>query len=157
MSNAHTHQAHALPLKLYLGIGAGLIAMTLVTVAVAQIHLGPFNLVAALGIATVKAILVGLYFMHLRYDNKLFAVIFLSALAFLGMFIIITLFDTLRRGDIYREVGHTIKPEAVIYENMPADGNHGNSHQEQRARGLSNHEGTKHKDKTNPIPSPSTQ
>ncbi len=119
MTDKYSHHAHILPLKIYLGVGAALIFMTLITVAVAQIHLGPFNLVAALGIAVFKAVLVGLFFMHLKYDNKLFAVIFLSSLCFLGIFIIITMFDTLRRGDIYPEVGRPIKENATMYENMP--------------------------------------
>jgi cytochrome c oxidase subunit 4 len=109
---------------MYLGIGGALIFMTLVTVAVAQVHLGPFNLGVALAIAVIKAVLVGLFFMHLKYDNKLFGVIFLSSLAFLGIFIVITLFDTLRRGDIYPEVGLPIKENSAMYDTMPKDTPH---------------------------------
>lgn len=119
MSDKFSHHPHILPLKLYLGIGAALIFLTVVTVAVAQVHLGPFNLVVALSIAIFKATLVGLFFMHLKYDNKLFGLIFLTSLAFLGIFIIITLFDTLRRGDIYPEVANPIKSKAAIYDTLP--------------------------------------
>ncbi len=107
---------HVLPLKLYLGVGATLIFLTLVTVAVSQVHLGPYNLVVALAIATVKATLVLLFFMHLRYDNKLYALIFVASVAFLGIFIILTLFDTMERADIYQEVGRPFKPDAIIYK-----------------------------------------
>ena len=124
MTDKYSHHAHILPLKMYLGIGATLIFMTIVTVAVAQVHLGPFNLVVALLIAVFKAVLVGMFFMHLKYDNKLFGVIFLSSLCFLVIFIIITLFDTLRRGDIYPEVGHPIKENAAMYDSLRASPGH---------------------------------
>jgi len=118
MSNEskYSHHAHILPLKLYLLIGGGLIFLTLVTVAVAQVHLGPFNLVVALLIAVLKASLVGLFFMHMFWDNKLYALFFTAGIAFLGLFITITMFDTMRRGDIYQEVGQPIKPDAVTYK-----------------------------------------
>jgi len=116
----YSHHAHILPLKVYLGIGSALILLTIITVAVAQVHLGPFNLVVALLVAVLKATLVGLFFMHLKYDNKLYALIFSGAVAFLGIFIIITMFDTMRRTDIYSEVGEPIKPDAVIYSAPPA-------------------------------------
>ena len=48
----------------------------------------------ALGIATLKASLVALYFMHLRYDNPFYAVVFLAALLFLAIFLSLTLLDT---------------------------------------------------------------
>jgi cytochrome c oxidase subunit 4 len=116
MSDKHSHHPHILPLRLYLGVGAALIFLTVVTVVVAQISLGPFNLVVALGIAAFKATLVALFFMHLKYDNRLFAVVFASSLAFLAIFITITMFDTLRRGDIYPEVGKPIKEQSFIYD-----------------------------------------
>lgn len=118
--NSKPHH-HILPLKTYLIIGAALLILTVVTVAVAQIDLGPYNLVVALSIATVKAVLVAFFFMHLLYDNKLYLLIFTSALFFLGVFIIFTLFDTMRRGDLYQDVAVPIKEEAVIYETAPVD------------------------------------
>ena len=74
----------------------------------------------ALLIATVKATVVGYYFMHLKYDNKLYLLLFLSALVFLAIFIVITMFDTLRRGDIYEIKSGAIR-DAVIYDSLPAD------------------------------------
>jgi cytochrome c oxidase subunit 4 len=112
---------HILPLKTYLVVGAALLVLTVITVTVAQIDLGPYNLVVALSIATIKAVLVAFFFMHLLYDNKLYLLIYTSALFFLGIFIIFTLFDTMRRGDIYQDVASPIEEEAVIYETVPAD------------------------------------
>jgi cytochrome c oxidase subunit 4 len=77
-----------------LAVFAALIAMTAITVAVTKVDLGSWNLVAALAIATVKASLVALYFMHLRYDHPFHALVFVSALAFLAIFIVLTLMDT---------------------------------------------------------------
>ena len=43
--------------------------------------------------------------------------IFLGSLMFLAVFIIFTMFDTLRRGDIYEEVSRPVQENAVIYKN----------------------------------------
>ena len=115
--DTHSNEPHILPLSLYLGIGAILICLTVVTVIVAGIHFGPYNLLIAMAIAVVKASLVALYFMHLKYDNKLYMLLFLSSLFFLGVFIVITMFDTLRRGDIYEIKSGEIR-DAVIYDSL---------------------------------------
>ncbi len=64
--------------------------------AATWVNLGGWNLWIALGIATVKASLVALYFMHLRYDNPFYALIFVTALVFLAIFLSLTLMDTLQ-------------------------------------------------------------
>ncbi|RME00858.1 MAG: hypothetical protein D6814_02730 [Calditrichaeota bacterium] len=110
-----------IPTPVYLAVGAALLLLTGLTVAVSFVHLGPFNLVVAMLIATLKASLVALFFMHLFYDNKLYMTVFLTAITFLGVFIILTMFDTMRRDDIYEEVAHPIKKQAVIYEKLKAD------------------------------------
>jgi len=112
---------HILPLRLYLGIGIALLILTAATVTISQIPLGPYNLVVAMCIATIKALLVAFFFMHLWFDNKFYLVIFGTAIAFLGIFVILTMFDTMRRGDIYQEVAQPIQPEAVIYEKAAPD------------------------------------
>jgi cytochrome c oxidase subunit 4 len=48
-----------------------LLALTLVTTLLGRVPLGPWNLPVALGIAVVKALLVALYFMHLRLGDSL--------------------------------------------------------------------------------------
>jgi cytochrome c oxidase subunit 4 len=64
------------------------------TVAVTLVNLGAFNLWAALIIATVKASLVALYFMHLRYDESFNAIVLMAALIFLSLFVGLALLDT---------------------------------------------------------------
>jgi cytochrome c oxidase subunit 4 len=63
--------AHVLPARAYFGIWAALLLLTGTTVWVATIDLGPLNAIAALTIACVKALLVILYFMHVRWSSKL--------------------------------------------------------------------------------------
>jgi cytochrome c oxidase subunit 4 len=68
---------HVVPLKVYFSVAAALFILLGVTVWIALIDLGPFNIVAAMGVAVVKAVLVVLYFMHVKYGSpltKLFAV-----------------------------------------------------------------------------------
>ena len=67
-------------------IGA-LLLLTIITVLVAQLELGQFNVVGALAIASLKATIVMLFFMHLRYDNRFNFLIIASSLAMAVFFI----------------------------------------------------------------------
>ena len=115
MSHDSKSHEHILPLKSYLGVAIALFILTAVTVWVSLVDLGAWNAVVAVGVASVKAMLVALIFMHLKYDKKIYLVIFLSGLAFLTVFIGLTMFDTLRRGDLHFESDGAIH-DAVIYE-----------------------------------------
>ncbi len=110
-----TAQHHILPLKIYMSVGMGLLFLTVVTVAAAQMNFGQMNLLIAMGIAVIKATLVAMFFMHLKYDNRIYMLVFVGSLLFLAVFIIFTMFDTLRRGDIYKEVATPVQKDAVIY------------------------------------------
>jgi len=88
--------AHAHPItgpRVYATVLVALLLLTGLTVTAAGIDFGSYNTVIALIIATMKASLVALFFMHLRHD-KLNAVIFLGGIFFLAVFLIFTLFDT---------------------------------------------------------------
>ena len=126
MSAHSDNQPHITPVSTYLGIGLALLFLTFVTVWIAQFDLGEFNLIVAMLVATLKGTLVALIFMHLYYDYKLYATIFVVSLGFLALFIVFTLFDTMRRGDIYPETGRQIKERSAIYDNLkptqPAEG-----------------------------------
>ena len=87
--------AHVMPLKVLVGVFVALLVLTYITVAVTYIDLGSWNLWIALGIATVKGALVVLYFMHLRYDSPFNALIFLTAVVFLFLFLGITIMDSI--------------------------------------------------------------
>jgi cytochrome c oxidase subunit 4 len=93
----HAALAHVMPVPVLLAVFFALIALTAVTVAVARYHgldFGSWNLLIALAIATAKAALVALYFMHLRYDHPFHGLIFVVALGFLALFMSLTLMDT---------------------------------------------------------------
>jgi cytochrome c oxidase subunit 4 len=109
MNNESNH--HITPVRTYLGIGAALLVLTAITVGASFIHFGSFNLVIALLIASVKAVLVALFFMHLLYDNKLFAAILSISLIFVSVFIILTMFDTMQRGAINEQKDKPIQQQ----------------------------------------------
>jgi len=93
-AEAPPSHVHVMPLKVLIGVWAALVVLTVITVAVTYVDLGRFNLWMALLVATVKASLVGLYFMHLRYDSPVYAFILIVALSFVALFIIGTISDT---------------------------------------------------------------
>jgi cytochrome c oxidase subunit IV len=85
---------HVSSLKLYIGIWLALLAGTLLTVVAAGIDLGPFNAVVALTIATIKATLVVLFFMHVKYTHeKLTKVVIVSALFWLAILLALSMAD----------------------------------------------------------------
>jgi cytochrome c oxidase subunit IV len=86
---------HVVPIGVLLAVWAALLALTFVTVAATWADLGKFNLWLALIIATVKASLVALYFMHLRYDRPFHALILIGSLVFVMLFVAVALLDTL--------------------------------------------------------------
>lgn len=61
---------HIVSRKLYITIGTTLLVLTATTVGVAFINLGPFNTIVALSIATIKGLLVVLFFMHVKYTSE---------------------------------------------------------------------------------------
>lgn len=87
---------HVVPLPILLAVWAALLVLTYATVAVTSIDLGPLNLWLAMAIATVKASLVVLYFMHLRYDKPFNAVVLICALLFVMLFVGIALTDSVQ-------------------------------------------------------------
>jgi cytochrome c oxidase subunit 4 len=92
----HGHQGvgHIVPVRVLATTGLVLLVLTALTVLVAHFDFGNVNIWVALGIAGVKASLVVLFFMHLRYDRPFNAVVFVTSLAFVTLFIIFTLTDT---------------------------------------------------------------
>jgi cytochrome c oxidase subunit 4 len=86
--------AHIMSFRMLVIVWLGLMVLTVLTVAAIKVDLGAWNLYLAMAIATVKATLVALYFMHLRYDKPFNAIVFLSALAFVLLFVSIILTDT---------------------------------------------------------------
>lgn len=86
---------HVVSLRILLAVFLCLVALTVVTVEATRIDLGPLNLWIAMAIATVKASLVALYFMHLRYDKPINAIVLITALLFVMLFVGLALTDTI--------------------------------------------------------------
>jgi cytochrome c oxidase subunit 4 len=102
--------AHVVPVKTYLGIFAVLLGLTALTTGVAfidfgELHTGirvldviPLNTVAALAIAVAKALLVILFFMHVKYSSGLTKIVVMAGFLFLAILVSLTLADELTRG-----------------------------------------------------------
>ena len=89
--------AHPITLKTYGAVLAALIVLTGVTTGVAFLDLGYFNPLIALAIAGAKALLVVLYFMHLRYSNSLIWVFAGAGLFWFFILLTLTMSDVLTR------------------------------------------------------------
>jgi cytochrome c oxidase subunit 4 len=91
----HHGISHVASVKVLIGTGGTLLLLTLVTVLATKIDFGPaINLGIAMAIAVVKATLVILFFMHLKYDKIFHSVVFLSAILAAALFVGFTLMDT---------------------------------------------------------------
>lgn len=86
--------SHVASLRLLVVVLIALMFGTWLTVSATYIDLGVLNIWIGLAIATAKAVLVGLYYMHLRWDKPFNAFVFISAFAFLFLFIGFALMDT---------------------------------------------------------------
>ena len=94
---------HLVPLKIYYTIFAVLMLCTGLTVVIAYMDLGPLNTIAALGIATFKATIVVLFFMHVKYSSRLTWAVVLGSLFWLGILLALTMADYLTR--VWRTFG----------------------------------------------------
>jgi cytochrome c oxidase subunit 4 len=97
MSEPNEHEHHIVSPMVYLTIVGALLVGTAVTVWASFIDMGPWNPVVALAIAVVKATLVVLFFMHVKYSTKLTKLTVISGIfVFLGL-ISMTLADYISR------------------------------------------------------------
>lgn len=94
MSDHENTFVHIASVKLLVGVWIALMLGTWLTVAASNVDLGPLNIWIGLGIATGKAALVALYYMHLRWDKPFNAFVFLAAFFFLFLFIGFAMMDT---------------------------------------------------------------
>jgi cytochrome c oxidase subunit 4 len=86
-------------LKVYYGVFAALLVLTLTTTGVAYVDLGGvWNVAVALTIAFIKALLVALFFMHLRYSSRLTWLFAGAGIFWLATLLDLTLSDYFTRG-----------------------------------------------------------
>ncbi len=90
--------SHISPKRVYYAIFGALMSLTALTVYVAFRHLGALNFPVAIGIAILKATLVVLFFMHVKYSSQLTKMIVSAAVFFLVVLFGLTLTDYLSRG-----------------------------------------------------------
>ena len=89
---------HIVPKRIYFIIFGALMVFTVATVIVANFDLGRWNAIVALTIAVVKATLVVLYFMHVRYSSRLTWVFVCAGFFWLAIMVALTLSDYMTRG-----------------------------------------------------------
>ena len=117
----HHGIAHVASIKVLIGTGGTLLFLTLVTVLATRIDFGAnINLAIAMAIAVIKATLVILFFMHLKYDKLFHSVVFVSAILAASLFVGFTLMDT----NQYQQtnIWHPDNPPAAPYGPRPTSG-----------------------------------
>ena len=108
--DAHADHAHGGP-KIYVGTLVALLFLTIITVGAAYVDLGSGNIVVALTIATIKASLVALFFMHLRWEKPVNSIIAVAGFIFLGIFMMFDMLDsTTRNYYLPQNVHQTVIP-----------------------------------------------
>jgi cytochrome c oxidase subunit 4 len=90
-------KTHVVPIATYLKVFATLFVLLVATVLVAQVHLGIFNTPVALAIALVKAALIVLFFMHVRYSPTLIRVFAAGGFLWLAIMFLLTFADVATR------------------------------------------------------------
>lgn len=90
---AHAAHDHSSEPALYLRTLVSLLILTIITVVAAGFNFGSANVVIALAIATIKASLVALFFMHLAHDKPVNGIIAVGGFIFLGLFLLFTFLD----------------------------------------------------------------
>jgi cytochrome c oxidase subunit IV len=91
------HTRHVVPLSVYYMNFAALMVLLVLTLVAARFDLGVFNTVIALTIAVAKALLIVLFFMHLRWSSSLVRVFAGAALFWLMILFVLTLDDYFSR------------------------------------------------------------
>lgn len=89
---------HIVTRKLYFIIFGALMVLTVITVIAANFDFGRMNDIIAMTIAVSKAMLVLLFFMHVRYSSRLIWVVVAGSFFWLGIMLVLTLSDYSSRG-----------------------------------------------------------
>ncbi len=96
-THTHTEDHHITSNKTYIIVWLALMVMTVVTVYISYINFGVLNIVIALVVASIKASIVALYFMHLKFEDSITWVFALFPLSLLALLIAMTMTDTFTR------------------------------------------------------------
>lgn len=97
--NRHApHAPHVTSVQTYLTVFGLLLLLLLATVGAAHLPLGPLNFPVAMAIATTKAALIVLFFMHLLHSHRLNVLVSVAAFLWLALLLAFTVADYLSRG-----------------------------------------------------------
>ncbi|MEO8026029.1 MAG: cytochrome C oxidase subunit IV family protein [Bryobacteraceae bacterium] len=96
---AHAHHGPKHPTRTFIITLLCLLTLTVITVAASKVDFGAGNIVIALFIATVKASIVAVIFMHLRWDKPINGVLAMAGFLFLGIMLLFCLLDFDTRKD----------------------------------------------------------
>ena len=105
----HEIHEHVSPLSTYYAVFGALLVLTGLTYAVSYMNLGSASLFVAMMVALVKATLVCMYFMHLKYDDRYHVFVFLSTILFVGIFFGFVMVDLNSRDKLADEQGTFFK------------------------------------------------
>ncbi len=97
MENTEHENSHIIPYRTFLIILVILIVLALTSVTLTQIYLGTLTVALALIIAVIKSSLVLRYFMHLKFESRMFTIGVISVALLISSVIIITFLDYLYR------------------------------------------------------------
>ena len=107
------HAEHIVPPRIYGIIITSLLVLTLLTVGAALLDLGRFNIVVALAIATTKATLVVLFFMHAKYSPRRTQLVIIAGIFWLVILLFMTMSDYVTRID-YRGVRYPMSQNVSV-------------------------------------------
>jgi cytochrome c oxidase subunit 4 len=92
--NQQEAKEHTLvPDRVFVFVWIALLILTGVTIKAAQMRMGEWSMLANILIASTKASLVLWFFMHLKYEKKLFKLLFFVPVATITIIIGLTFFD----------------------------------------------------------------
>ncbi len=117
---------HVVSMRVLATVFGSLVCLTVLTVAVSYVNFGEANLIVALAIAVLKASLVVLYFMHLRWDRPFNSIVFVGCLIFVALFISLSMLDS---GQYHRSVWD-IQAVEVKHVPLKAEGDTAGVHQD---------------------------
>jgi cytochrome c oxidase subunit 4 len=92
--------AHVVPVRNYLLVFLSLLVLSFATVAASRFDFGAGNTIVALAIAVLKASLVVLFFMHVKYSSRLIQLMVAAAFLWLALLISGALSDYVTRGRV---------------------------------------------------------
>ncbi len=93
MDSGTKNHTHVIGYGTYILVWLGLLSFTGITVAVAGMDLQFYNIAIALLIASVKAVMVMMIFMHLKFEDRVFRIFVVVAFVTLLIFLVLTFFD----------------------------------------------------------------